>query len=213
MIEDRIVDYSLVASEQLLNGRVWDVERVTVALPHGDNVVRDFVKHTGAVGIIAVNELGQVLLLEQYRAPLNMVMWEPPAGLLDVADETPLDCAKRELFEESGWRANDWQVLTDFATSPGGSSEVVRIFLATDVYADPFGRPIGEGEEFEMPLTWVPVGDILESINAGKVNNPILIIGVQSLVLAMAESGGLRNENAPWNVRNHLKSGNRLRNP
>ena len=82
------------------------------------------VVHPGAVGIIAVDDDLRVLLVQQYRHPVSALLWEPPAGLLDVAGEEPLAAAQRELFEEAGYRAARWSVLLDVFMSPGGSSEV-----------------------------------------------------------------------------------------
>ena len=85
-----------------------------------DRVIdRDVVLHPGAVGVVALDDQERVLLVQQYRHPVGRKLWEPPAGLLDVAGEAPLDAARRELYEEGHCRAARWDVLVDTFTSPG----------------------------------------------------------------------------------------------
>src|SRR6185312_6625482 len=120
-------------------GRVWSVRTDVVDLADGQQVERDVIAHPGAVGIIALDDHLDVLLVRQYRHPVGALLWEPPAGLLDVEGEDPLDAAARELYEEAGYRAREWAVLADTFTSPGGSDEAVRIYLArglSEVAAD-----------------------------------------------------------------------------
>lgn len=105
------------------HGLRWTVRSDTVVLQDDQEVLRDIVVHTGAVGIVAINERDEILLNRQYRHPVGGYLWEPPAGLLDIADEDPLVCAQREFVEEAGLVAGSWSVLVDFFNSPGGSSK------------------------------------------------------------------------------------------
>ena len=114
---------------EIFHGRVWSVVRDKVRIGESDSV-RDVVIHPGAVAIIAVDDHDHVLLIRQYRHPVSMYLFEPPAGLLDVAGEPPLVTAKRELAEEAGMKADTWHVLVDLFNSPGGSSEAIRVYLA-----------------------------------------------------------------------------------
>ena len=101
MIQDEPADFPLIKRDTVFNGRIWDVREETFQF--GDQeLTRDYIVHPGAVGVIALNDLGQMLLVQQYRRALGKMMWEPPAGLLDVDGENPLDAAKRELQEETG---------------------------------------------------------------------------------------------------------------
>ena len=135
----------ILGSELLVRGRVWDVRRDTIELGDGQTVVRDLVVHTGAVGVLALDEQGRLLLVRQYRHPVAMALWEPVAGLLDLPTEPPLEAARRELVEEAGLVAGRWDVLLDYESSPGGSSEALRLYLARGLAPAPGGRPPGEG--------------------------------------------------------------------
>ena len=181
------------------SGRVIDVRTDDVAMP-GDRVAtRDVVVHPGAVGIIALDTAGRVLLLQQYRHPVGRLLWEPPAGLLDEAGESPLDAAKRELFEEAHLTAARWDVLADAFTSPGMTDEAVRIYLARDVTESTAPRYQGENEEASMPTEWVPLDDAVRLVQRGLLHNPLAVMGVLAASAAAREAfAGLRPADAPW---------------
>ena len=128
------------SSEVVHAGMVWDVVRDTVDLGDGGTVRREYVRHPGAVAVIALDDEDRVLLLRQYRHPVRLELWEPPAGLLDVPGEDPRAAAVRELAEEADLVADSWWQLVDFFTTPGGSDETVRIYLARGL------RTVPEGE-------------------------------------------------------------------
>jgi 8-oxo-dGDP phosphatase len=177
-LSDVAVDRVVVSSTLRLHGRVWDVRTDVVDLGDGQQVERDVVLHPGAVGIIAVDDERRVLLVRQYRHPVGAMLWEPPAGLLDVSGEAPLDAAKRELFEEAGYRARDWTVLIDAFTSPGGSNESVRLYLARDL--QPVGdgeRHVGDGEERDMPTRWVLLSVVRVAVLSGRLHSPLGAMG------------------------------------
>ncbi len=190
----------VVASHTSFAGRVWDVVTDTVDLGEGGVVTRDYVRHTGAVSVMALNEHSELFLIRQYRHPVRRELWEPPAGLLDVSGEPALEAAKRELWEEADLRADTWHTLLDFFTTPGGVSERIRIFLARDLHEVPaeerFSR---EGEELGMPSAWVPVADVLQGIAAGRLGCPTLVAGAFALDLAMrSQWSTLRAADAPF---------------
>lgn len=181
------------------SGRVIDVRRDVVVMPDGGRATRDVVVHPGAVGIIALDEQDRVLLVQQYRHPVRRKLWEPPAGLLDQPGEHPLDAAKRELHEEAHYQARQWDVLIDAFTSPGMTDEAVRIYLARDVHPSELARHVGENEERDMPVRWVPIADVEQAISAGRMHNPLAVMGV--LALANARRDGftsLRPADSPW---------------
>jgi 8-oxo-dGDP phosphatase len=181
------------------SGRVIDVRTDEVAMPTGSSAVRDVVVHPGAVGIIAIDDAGRVLLLKQYRHPAKRMLWEPPAGLLDEPGESPLAAAKRELFEEAHLQADRWDVLLDVYTSPGMSDEAVRIYLAREVSPAPGARFQGENEEAEMPTEWVPLEDAVRAAQRGELHNPLALLGVLAASVAAREAfAGLRAADAPW---------------
>ena len=190
----------VVASETAFEGKIWDVRRDEVDLGGDSPVAREYVEHTGAVGVIALDEEDRVLLLRQYRHAVGAMLWEAPAGLLDVQGEDPFEAAKRELWEETGYRAGRWAVLVDFFNSPGGSTEAFRCYLARDLEpAAEDDRHEGEDEEVDLPLTWVPLDEAVQLVLAGRLHNPTAVSGV--LAAAAARAGGwksLRPADAEW---------------
>jgi ADP-ribose pyrophosphatase len=181
------------------SGRVIDVRTDQVAMPGATLATRDVVVHPGAVGIIAMDIGGRVLLLQQYRHPVGRMLWEPPAGLLDQAGESPLEAAKRELYEEAHLQAERWDVLLDVFTSPGMTDEAVRIYLARDVTEAPGPRFEGEHEEASMPVEWVPLDEAVRLAQAGRLHNPLAIMGILAASAAAREAfAGLRPADSPW---------------
>jgi len=210
-LTDVVVDREITATHERFSGRVWDVRSDAVDLGDGQLVTRDFIVHPGAVGAIVLDERDRVLLVRQYRHPVGALMWEPPAGLLDVAGESAVACARRELLEEAGVVARDWHVLVDLANSPGGSSEVFRCFLARDTGPAPGGRPPGHGEERDMPIVWVPLELAVDLVLGGRLNSPITVSGV--LAAAAARATGwetLRPVDSPWPLRAQVERAGRV---
>lgn len=195
----------LVSRERLHHGRVFDLvsEQVRLHPSDAEPVVREFLDHPGAVAIVALRdgEAGEeVLLLDQYRHPVRAVLWEIPAGLLDVDGEGYLDAARRELAEEADVTAGRWDVLVDYFTTPGGSSESLRIYLARDLHPVPEAERYQRGEEErDMTVCWVPLEEAVAAIHAGRLHNPSAVVGV--LAAASARAAGwtpLRPVDAPW---------------
>jgi ADP-ribose pyrophosphatase len=210
MISDRLVSHPIVDRKTVFSGMVWDVRHDAFEL-NGERIERDYIVHPGAVAIIALNDSGELLLIEQYRHAQGKIMWEAPAGLMDLANEDPLETAKRELFEETGYEAKTWNVLLDLANTPGGSSEQIRIYFARDLSLHPDGRPTGSAEELDMPVHWIPIQDVLESIRRGAVTNPQLVAGTHAALIAMAEPDmALRSEDAPWHAREDVLNTDRV---
>ena len=152
------------------------------------------------------------MLNRQYRHPVGAYLWEPPAGLMDLPGESPLDCAKREFAEEAGLVALSWQVLFDFYNSPGGTTEAFRCFLARDIRDLPGGRPPGEAEEAGLEPRWVALDDAVALVQAGRLGNPTAVTGILA-AHAAKQSGwtGLRRGDAPWSVRENLVASARVR--
>ncbi len=119
-----------VAGERVYKGAILDLDVDTVRLPNGSQTVREVVRHRGAAVILPLLEDGLVVLVNQYRYPTGDTLLELPAGKLD-ADESPRDCAARELEEETGWQAGAIHELGVFFSSPGFSDEELHAFVAT----------------------------------------------------------------------------------
>ena len=199
-VEDEQASYEVASSELIYrSGRVIDLRRDVVTMPSGGSAERDVVQHPGAVGVIALDDVGRVLLLRQYRHPVRQLLWEPPAGLLDEPGEDPLVAARRELHEEAHVRAERWDVLLDIFTSPGMSSEAVRLYLARDVSPSDEPRHEGEDEEADMPIEWVEIDEAVRLVLSGALHNPLTAMGVLAAAYARADGfSSLRPANAPW---------------
>jgi ADP-ribose pyrophosphatase len=199
-VTDQPFHAPVAASTLIHHGRIWDVVSEQVDLGGGAPVVREFVAHPGAVAVIALDDDERVLLLRQYRHPVRARLWEPPAGLLDVPDEDLLVAAARELAEEADLRAERWDVLVDYYTSPGGSDEPIRVFLARDLSDVPHHeRHERLDEERDMVAAWIPLDEAVRSVLGGRIHNPSAVVGI--LAAAQARAAGwetLRPLDAPW---------------
>jgi 8-oxo-dGDP phosphatase len=199
-LSDAAADWPVVGGEKLAEGSVISVRRDVVRMPDGDEVGREVVKHPGAVGIVALDEAGQVLLIRQYRHPVGRLLWEIPAGLRDVAEESPLATAQRELLEEAGYLAADWRVLADFFTSPGISSERLRVYLARGLTHVPDAERdyVPNHEEAHLTIEWAPLDVVISRILAGNLHNGVMMIGVLTAFAARQDGfTALREAEAP----------------
>lgn len=181
-------------------GAVWNIVQDRVDLGEAGVVTRDIMDHPGAVGIIALDSADRVLVLQQYRHPTGSLLWEVPAGLMDHPGEDPLAAAKRELAEEADLTAATWNVVVDFYTSPGGSTEPLRVYLARGLAPVPEAERYVRGEEeLGMPTGWVSLDDLVAAILGGHVHNPTIVSG--ALAAYASRAGGwasLRPGDAPW---------------
>lgn len=201
-IADQPSPHEVTASEVVWSGRIVDMIKDHVIVVEGqDPVVREYTRHPGAVAVVVLRgESGgeEILLERQYRHPVKAELWEIPAGLLDIPGEDPRLAAERELAEEADLVADRWDVLVDYFTSPGGSTEPLRIFLARELRDadEPFER---EDEEATMEYAWVSLDDALTMVLDGRLHNPSAVIGVLATHAARARGwAGLRPADAPW---------------
>ncbi|MER7726158.1 NUDIX hydrolase [Streptomyces sp. NPDC096323] len=202
-IQDTPEEWPVTATATPFRGKKTSVRTDDVEMPDGTVASRDYQVHPGSVAVLALDDEDRVLVLRQYRHPVRQKLWEIPAGLLDVPGENPLHAAQRELYEEAYVKAEDWRVLADLYTSPGGSDEAVRIFLARNVSeADGERFEVAE-EEADMELARVPLQDLVRGVLAGDLHNSCLVVGVLSLTAALAGDGAdsLRPAEAPWPAR------------
>ena len=175
-LRDEPFEPEVLNSDVVYEGYVWDVRSDRVAYGDGE-IVREYVAHTGAVAVVALDDQDRVLLIQQYRHPIRHRDWELPAGLLDVEGEESLLAAQRELAEEADLTARTWRPLVSSWTTPGGNDEMIHIFLATGVTAAPAAHD-REDEEADIRLEWVPLADAADAVLAGRMHNGILSIGV-----------------------------------
>ncbi|MGI5950991.1 MAG: NUDIX domain-containing protein [Brooklawnia sp.] len=203
-IIDQPEEWPVTRREVQASGRVQSFIADQIDTPAGESICRQWVGHTGAVAVMAMDEQGRIAVVHQYRHPVGFRLVEPPAGILDIDGEPAVEAAKRELAEEAQLAAGRWDTLIDFFTSPGGLQESIRIFLARDLSAAPL--PDGfevVGEEIDMGLHWLGLDEIIEGIYAGELQSPTLVAGALALKLA-SETGRLaqlRPADAPWPAR------------
>ena len=186
-LRDEPFEPEVLQSDLVYQGKVWDVRSDRIR--YGDDeIVRQYVDHTGAVAIIALDDAGRVLLIQQYRHPIRHRDWELPAGLLDVAGEEPLEAARRELAEEADLVAAHWEPLVSSWTTPGGNDEIIHIFLATGVEAAAAAHD-REDEEADIRVEWVPLADAVDAVLDGRMRNGILAIGVLAAAQRLRDRG------------------------
>lgn len=185
-LADETTPVRVLERERVFTGKVWNIVRERFVFGDGE-LTREFMDHTGAVAVLAQDEQGRVLLAKQYRHPVGQRLWELPAGLLDVDGEPPLEAAKRELAEEADLVAEEWQLLAQHASTPGGSNEIITVYLARGLSAAPevFART---GEEAEIELRWVPLAEAVEGVLDGRLRNGPLQL---ALLTAWARFGGV----------------------
>lgn len=180
---------SILSSATEYRGFIFDVIVDDIELASTSaRMRREFIKHDDAVAVLAVRdgESGEeVLLIRQYRHPVRHLLWEIPAGLLDVAGEDPIEAAARELAEEADLGASEFGFLASFYTSPGCSDEQLDVYLARGVYPveTDFER---EDEEEEIETAWVPLNDVVAAVLAGNLRSPSLVVGVLAYVASRA---------------------------
>lgn len=163
-----------VARERIFDGKVIDVEKWTVRLPDGALAPREIVLHRGAAAVVAVDDAGFVTLVRQHRVAVGEVTLEIPAGKLDAPGEDPLVCAKRELEEETGLRAQRWQPLTVLLTTPGFSSERIALYLATGLSA---AKAHPDEDEF-LDVVRMPLGEAIDRVMRGELRDGKSAVGL-----------------------------------
>ena len=205
LARDELADVPLawpvVSSTVLARGKITTYVQDQVRMPDGQLIEREYLKHPGAVGVIALDDHDRVALVRQYRHPVRHRLIEPPAGLLDVGGEDYLQAIERELAEEVGLAARRWAVLVDLFTTPGILGESLRIYLARDLVAadgpDGFTR---EDEEAHMDTVWATLDDLVEAVLDGRLHNPTMVSGVLAAWTARQRDGfmSLRSADAAW---------------
>lgn len=168
--------FETVSSETLHTGKIFALRRDQVRMPGGKVAIREVVEHFGAVAIVAMDDDNNIPLVYQYRHPFGRRLWELPAGLLDVDGEAAHLTAARELEEEAGLQARNWQVLVDLDSTPGFSDESVRVYLATGLTE--VGRPEAHDEEADMKLQWYPLAEAARKVLGGEIVNAIAVAGI-----------------------------------
>lgn len=170
---------TLLSSEYMYNGRLINLRLDRVALPNGRETVREIVEHPGAVAVVPLDERGNVTLVRQFRDPARARLLEVPAGTRQHG-EAAVDCAQRELQEETGLQAGKLERIAGFYVSPGYCTEYIEVFLATDL--SPSTRPADEDEFIDVMA--MPLADAAAKIESGEIEDAktvasLLIIALQ----------------------------------
>ena len=154
-----------VSSEDVFDGNLLHVKKDTVRLPNGNIAYREWIKHPGASAVLPVTPEGRLIFVRQYRYPIQQVTLEIPAGKLDAEGEDPLDCARRELSEETGYQAEKYTFLTKLATTVGFSNEFIYIYAAEGLTA---GRQHPDEDEFINVCT-LTMDEAMAKIRSGEI--------------------------------------------
>ena len=161
------------AGKKIYDGKVLKLYRDEVEFPNKLKSAREVVEHSGGVSVLAENQEGKVLLIKQYRYPVDEVIYEIPAGKLEVGEEAA-ECAGRELREETGYTAERFSKLFEFYPTPGYSTETIYIYQAENLKF--VGTDLDEGEYIEV----VPKSraELKELMQAGKIKDSKTLIAV-----------------------------------
>jgi len=166
-------------------GPIFTVYTDEVSMPGGGTAKRDVVINKNAVGVVALDDVGRVVLIKQYRHPLGRKLWELPAGLRDVAGEDLVAAADRELAEEADLHAARYDLLVDLHTSPGFSAETVRVFLARELRAVPEDeRHQRTDEEADLEIAWFDLDEAVAMVLRGEITNAAAVAGLLSAARA-----------------------------
>ncbi len=156
----------LVSSEQIYDGRIVHLYIDTVQLPNGKVARREVVRHSGAVAIVPIDKNGNVILVRQYRHAAGRILLEVPAGTLHK-DEDPDVCAVRELQEETGFKPGHLQKIGAMYTAPGYTSELIHLYLATDLSDS---RLVMDEDEF-IEVLHLPMQEVMNRIASGEIRD------------------------------------------
>ncbi|CEI83811.1 MULTISPECIES: NUDIX hydrolase [Oceanobacillus] len=167
-----------MTSKKIFEGNIIDVQLDEVRLPNGETAQRELVYHPGAVAIIPITPDNKIVLVEQYRKPLERTLVEIPAGKLEQ-NENPLTAAVRELEEETGYTTTNLSQVTSFYTSPGFANELVYVYVTNDLIKME-NPPAGDDDEFVeiMEVTLDEAKDLVEKgrIQDAKTNYAVLYL-------------------------------------
>jgi 8-oxo-dGTP pyrophosphatase MutT (NUDIX family) len=183
-----VFDHQTLDRTERYQGPIFTVYTDQVTMSGGGTAARDVVENKGAVGVVALDDVGRVVLIRQYRHPVHERLWEVPAGLRDVQGEDMLVTARRELAEETDYTGDRFDLLVDLQTSPGFSNETIRMFLAREL------RPVPEAErhhrtdeEADLEIAWFDLDEAIAMILRGEITN-------SSTVAALLAAGRARED-------------------
>lgn len=169
-----------ISTEHIFKGKIISVQVDEVELPDGKRSNREIVRHPGAVGLIALTKENKIVMVEQYRKPLERSLLEIPAGKLEPGEE-PAVTAERELEEETGYRAGQMEYITSFYTSPGFANEIIHIYLASGL--EKVENPANGDEDEFVELVELSLEKALECMKNQRIFDAKTVFAVQYLQL------------------------------
>jgi 8-oxo-dGTP pyrophosphatase MutT (NUDIX family) len=179
--------YEVRSHIERLRNRVFSVVTDEIEMPGGEVVARDYMIHIGAVGVVALDADGRVALVRQYRPAVRQVLWELPAGLIDVPGESLVRAAARELAEEVDLVAARWDLLAEVHPTPGCSNERIRLFLAREISSVPPDQLHRRThEEADIELHWIDLDEAVTMALSGEITNAACMVGVLGAAHAKA---------------------------
>ena len=190
-------EFERLSSSDVYVGKILALRADEVAMPGGHRARREVVEHPGAVAVVALDEQDRVVLIHQYRYPLGRRLWELPAGLLDVAGESPLSTARRELAEEVGLAAERWSLLVDVASSPGFTDQGERVLLARSLSGVERPSAVGD-EEADLVIRRFPLDEAVRMVFRGEVVNAPAVSGLLAAQAVLAGRASDRPADAEW---------------
>ncbi|MBN6888342.1 ADP-ribose diphosphatase [Cytobacillus horneckiae] len=167
-------------TEKLFSGSVISLQIEDVELPNGKTSKREIIKHPGAVAVLALTDDNKIVMVEQYRKALEKTIVEIPAGKLEKGED-PLECAKRELEEETGYGCAEMEWLISFYTSPGFADEIVHLYIAKELKTVENAASMDE-DEF-VNLMEVTLEEAIELVRNQKIYDAKTAYAVQYLQL------------------------------
>jgi len=171
--------HETLSRTQRYAGPIFSVFTDQVTMSGGGAAERDVTVNKGAVGVVAIDDVDRVVLIKQYRHPVGRKLWELPAGLRDVGGEDLVVAAARELAEETDLRAGRFDLLIDLHTSPGFSTERIRLFLARDLRPVPDAeRYARTDEEADIEIAWFDLSEAVAMVLRGEITNAATVAGL-----------------------------------
>ncbi len=166
----------LLRSEKKYAGKVFDLIVDEIEYASGKKSIREVASHPGGGVIVAVLPNNDLILVRQFRHPIQNFVYELPAGKLNPGED-PANCARRELEEETGYLAGNWKPLASIFTTPGFCNERLHLFLATDLKKSEKGQQLEEGES-TLTVEAIPLSLVIKMIESGKIDDAKTICGV-----------------------------------
>lgn len=176
-----IFEEKTVESKKIYNGKIINVRVDTVEMPEGKTAERDIVEHPGGVGVVAVTDDRKVIMVKQFRKPIEKAIYEIPAGKMDKDGEDPEKCGRRELEEETGYRCKELKYLGYMYPSPGFTDEITHIYLADKLFK---GETHPDDDEF-IDVEYFDFEEIKKKIMNNEINDAKTVFGILKAAIVL----------------------------